>query len=73
VVAAEHAARARGLELVGVWHSHPRGEALPSEADLRAAWRGWTQLIVAPSAERGAALRAWHPSESRLVERELAP
>lgn len=69
VVAAEQQARAHGLEIVGVWHSHPRGEAEPSEADRRGVWSGWEQLIVAPRAER--VLRAWRASGPGFVEREL--
>ena len=43
-------ARARGLDVVGVWHSHPDGSLAPSAADLAGALRGeraWSHLIVA--------------------------
>ena len=50
VVRAERVARARGLELVGFWHSHPRGPASPSAEDARAAWPGHLHVIVAPCA-----------------------
>ena len=42
----EHAARARGRTVVGVWHSHPHGDATPSERDHRHAWPGWSYLIA---------------------------
>src|SRR5262249_58263699 len=32
-VAADQAARAEGLEIVGIWHSHPDHPAEPSETD----------------------------------------
>src|SRR5262249_26919055 len=37
-LAAENDARARGLEVVGVWHSHPDHPARPSETDRQRAW-----------------------------------
>lgn len=42
VLAAEDGARDAGLEVLGVWHSHPRGPLAPSAADrgLEPAGRG---------------------------------
>lgn len=41
-------ARARGLELIGFFHSHPGGRAWPSAEDEAAAcWPGYHHLIVA--------------------------
>lgn len=41
-------ARARGLELVGFFHSHPGGRAWPSaEDEAEACWPGYHHLIVA--------------------------
>ncbi len=42
---AEGRARERGLALCGFLHSHPNGEAVPSEADRRCAWPGYLQVI----------------------------
>ncbi len=37
----------KGLELYAIWHSHPRGEPLPSPADIReAGWPEACQLII---------------------------
>jgi len=44
--AAERTARGAGLEVVGVWHSHPAGGARPSETDRAAAFEGWSYVIV---------------------------
>ncbi|MBL8857942.1 MAG: Mov34/MPN/PAD-1 family protein [Planctomycetes bacterium] len=38
IVAAEQKARATGLTLVGFWHSHGSGPALPSSRDAAGAW-----------------------------------
>lgn len=39
-------AAARGLEVAGVYHSHPDHPARPSETDRVNAWAGWTYLIL---------------------------
>lgn len=45
-VAAAGEARAAGLEVVGVWHSHPEGPAEASETDRREACPRWSYAIV---------------------------
>lgn len=60
---AEQQARAEGLEVVGVFHSHPDHPPEPSASDLAEAWPGWLYVIVPvvqgrPGAPRGWRLRA---------------
>ena len=64
LVSADRAARAAGLEIVGVWHSHPERPARPSEHDRKGAYPGWTYLILGADGE----LTAW-----RLRDEELVP
>ena len=46
--------------VLGVYHSHPRGAALPSWEDARGAWiGGWLWLIVAPHAPAARRWGAW--------------
>jgi desampylase len=46
-------ARARGLAVVGFYHSHPRSPAVPSTSDLaEASYPGHLYLIVSLSASR---------------------
>jgi proteasome lid subunit RPN8/RPN11 len=63
---AEGAARERGLELVGWYHSHPDQPALPSEFDRQHAWPWYSYIIV--SVEKGGAnaLASWRLAEDRL-------
>jgi proteasome lid subunit RPN8/RPN11 len=54
---AQKRARRESLEVVGYYHSHPRGSAVPSDADRADAWPGVSYLIVSGAsrdAERGA-------------------
>lgn len=55
----EHGARDRGRAIVGVWHSHPHGEATPSPRDLAQAWPGWSYLIAGVTKGRMTDLRCW--------------
>ena len=57
---AEHDARALALDVVGFYHSHPRGAAVPSRFDLEHAVPGYIHLIVA-----GTEARAWRLRHDR--------
>ncbi|MEM6674653.1 MAG: M67 family metallopeptidase, partial [Planctomycetota bacterium] len=64
-------ANRRGLEVLGVWHTHPDHPARPSETDREGAWEGWSYVIV--SVVDGAAhdLRSWTLVEGDFVEEEV--
>lgn len=49
--------RERGLTIVGFYHSHPAGSAVPSASDLELAWPRVSYVIVS--------LRGGHPHELR--------
>jgi proteasome lid subunit RPN8/RPN11 len=44
-LAADDRARELGLEIVGVWHSHPDSGPIPSQMDFERSWPGWSYLI----------------------------
>lgn len=57
----------KGLELYAIWHSHPRGEPLPSPTDVReAAWPELCQLIVGLG-QAEPQLAAWRIAEERVT------
>ena len=58
-LAAHRSARAEGLDVVGVWHSHPDSAPRPSETDRATAWEGWSYLIVAVGSEGAGEARSW--------------
>lgn len=58
-IAIDERARADGLEIVGVWHSHPDRAAVPSRADREAAQARWSYLIVATTRSSPRELRSW--------------
>ncbi|MFN0243263.1 MAG: Mov34/MPN/PAD-1 family protein [Planctomycetota bacterium] len=68
LVAADHAARAVQLSIIGIWHSHPDQPAVPSDADRANAWSGWSYLIVSVTRGEIGALRAWRLEGGAFVE-----
>ncbi|MCZ6596774.1 MAG: M67 family metallopeptidase [Planctomycetota bacterium] len=71
-LAAEKAARAEGLEVVGIWHSHPDHPARPSETDREAAWEGWSYVIIAVGSAGPAEVRSWRlDPDKTFVEEEI--
>ena len=70
-LAAEEAAAARGVELVGVWHTHPDHPARPSATDRSLAWAGWSYVIAAVTASGVTDLRSWRLDDGPDFEEEV--
>jgi proteasome lid subunit RPN8/RPN11 len=68
---AEDEARARGLNVVGIWHSHPDHAAEPSETDSASAWAGWSYVIVSVSSKGVSSVRSWRLSSDLFLEEEI--
>jgi proteasome lid subunit RPN8/RPN11 len=58
-LAAEDAAEARGLRLLGFWHSHPDHPARPSPTDREYAWPGLLTVVVAVARGEPREITAW--------------
>jgi proteasome lid subunit RPN8/RPN11 len=65
VLAAQKEARARGLDIVGYYHSHPDHPAIPSEFDREHAWPGVSYLIVSVEKGKVTAARSWRLTDDR--------
>lgn len=64
--AADEAAREQGLDVVGVYHSHPDHPARPSETDLEeATFPGYTYVIVSVHDGTPEDLTAWTLASDR--------
>jgi len=70
-LAADLAARADSLDIVGIWHSHPDHPAVPSPTDLDRAWQGFSYLILAINRGEEAELRSWRLVDERFCEELL--
>ncbi len=64
------AARRRGLELVGFYHSHPEGVALPSARDEAEAWPGVSYLLVSVPAVGSPVLRSYRRCRGATMREE---
>jgi len=67
VFATMQAARAHGEEILGVYHSHPEADAVPSETDRAEAWGEWLHLIVACRGSAAAEMKCWRHAGDSFV------
>jgi proteasome lid subunit RPN8/RPN11 len=51
--------REAGMDLVGVYHTHPNHPAVPSDFDRDAAWPDWSYVIVSVRSGEVAEFRSW--------------
>ena len=67
------AAERDGWEVVGFYHSHPKGDARPSPRDVAAFWTDYIYLIVALSLGQVTGISAWRlpPGGENVVQVEL--
>ena len=68
---ADREARAAGLDIVGIWHSHPDHPARPSATDRDGAWPGWSYLIVSVGREGVGEIRSWRLNGGEFEEEEI--
>ncbi len=55
----ERHARELGLDVVGIYHSHPDVAPVPSQFDLDHAWPVYSYIIVTVSATGAGQMRSW--------------
>ncbi len=55
----EQYARAKGMDVVGFYHSHPDDRAVPSQYDLDHGWPTYSYIVVAVENGRAIDLRSW--------------
>jgi proteasome lid subunit RPN8/RPN11 len=67
---AERFAASSGLQLLGVYHSHPDHPAIPSETDRLAAQPFFSYIILAVHKNAFSDLRSWRLNEQDQFEEE---
>jgi len=65
VLAAERAARKKGLEVIGWYHSHPDHPARPSDYDCDHAWPWYSYVIVSVTEGTARAMTSWRLADDR--------
>lgn len=64
--------RAESVEHLGIYHSHPRGENIPSPLDIDLAfYPGAVYLIISPQPAAARPVRAFHIREGQSREIDL--
>jgi proteasome lid subunit RPN8/RPN11 len=67
VLEADRAAQARGLDVIGWYHSHPDHPARPSEFDREHAWPWYTYIIVSVNQRVPQEMTSWRLDEDRAA------
>jgi proteasome lid subunit RPN8/RPN11 len=70
---AENEAESRGLEIVGIYHSHPNAPARPSQFDIAHAWPTLSYVVVEARDSKAMDTRSWVLKEDRtdFVEEKI--
>jgi proteasome lid subunit RPN8/RPN11 len=64
--------RAAGLQLLGIYHSHPNGKNEPSARDIEQAYYpDVAYFIISPLPKAGKAVRAFSICDGRVAELEV--
>ena len=70
---AERYADENGLQLLGIYHSHPNHPAIPSEHDRIAAQPWFSYVIVSVLEKKIGRIRSWRLNEEQQFEEEEIP
>ena len=70
-IRADRAAREDGLEILGIWHSHPEAPAMPSVTDLERAFEGYSYLIVSVNGQGEVEGRSWRLHGGKFLEEPI--
>jgi len=60
-----------GLEIVGIWHTHPDHPPQPSQTDLDAAWEGYSYVILSVATGGVVGIRSWILEGPTFVEQQI--
>jgi proteasome lid subunit RPN8/RPN11 len=71
MLAAQKTARDRHWQILGIYHSHPNHEAIPSECDRQWAWPEYYYLILAVRDGHAGDSRCWQLDERRRFQEVL--
>jgi len=64
-------AEREGLEIMALYHSHPRGAARPSAEDLRLAFDPSLLYVIISLVDRKDSVRAFHIREGKIEEEQV--
>jgi len=68
---AEKKAKEFGLEIVGVYHSHPDHPDIPSQFDQERAFEGFSYIILSVSKGRVVSYKSWELIDGKFREEPI--
>jgi proteasome lid subunit RPN8/RPN11 len=66
----EALARQKGLDVVGIFHSHPDHPDKASETDRQAAWPGFSYVIMSIQKGKFASMKSWVLNDKEQFDEE---
>ncbi|MFW6357893.1 MAG: M67 family metallopeptidase [Chroococcales cyanobacterium] len=70
ILKAQKEGRDRNLSIIGIYHSHPDGQPIPSKYDSAIAWECYSYLILSVSQGQFQDLLSWILNSDRQFQRE---
>ncbi len=67
---AMRAAQSQGLDVIGIYHSHPDCPARPSECDRRLAWPRYSYVILSVMQGQAQDLQSWQLDQTEQFQPE---
>lgn len=68
---ADTESRAKGLEILGFYHSHPDHPSEASQTDTERAWAGYSYFIVSVIRRKTANFRSWRLNNGEMIEEKV--
>jgi len=68
MLSAQKEARAQGLSIIGVYHSHPDHPAIPSECDRTLAWSDYAYIIVSVHNGLAVDVKCWQLNDQHQFQ-----
>lgn len=62
--------RDRGLDIIGIYHSHPDHPAIPSQFDQVCAWQTYSYIIVSVPQGKAGELQSWSLDDNHQFQPE---
>ncbi|MBV6623909.1 MAG: M67 family metallopeptidase [Rivularia sp. (in: Bacteria)] len=62
--------RERNLNIIGIFHSHPDYEAIPSEFDRKYAWQEYSYIIVSVQKGQPTDVNSWVLDDNSVFQQE---
>lgn len=67
---AQREARARHLKIIGIYHSHPDSQAIPSDFDRIYAWQEYSYVIVSVHNGKACEVLSWSLDDDHQFQPE---